>query len=57
MQYGVCRGKDIAEAAADAGYDYVELTVGGVLKPLEGEAAFHKALEEVKTFPLPCPVR
>lgn len=56
MQYGVCGGRDVAEVAADAGYEYVELSVGGVLKPLEGETAFREALDEVKAFPLPCPV-
>jgi len=56
MQYGVCGGRDVAEAAAEAGYDFVELTVTDALKPLEDEAAFRDALERLKAFPLPCPV-
>ena len=41
--------------AAEFGYDYFEWTVGGLLKPLEGEDAFAAALAAVRAAPLPCP--
>jgi len=56
MQYGICGGPDAARAAADAGYDFFEWTVGAFLKPLEDEAAFEVALAQAKSAALPCPV-
>ncbi len=56
MQYGVCGGPEIAAPAADAGFDYFEASVGGLLKPLENEAAFKETLAKAKSAPLPCPV-
>lgn len=56
MQFGVCGNPSIAEAAAPAGFNYFEWSVGSLLKPLESEAAFEEALAEVRAASLPCPV-
>jgi len=40
MQYGVCGDPDLAEAAAEASFDYVEWLVGALLKPQEPRHAF-----------------
>jgi len=55
MQWGVCGGPDMAAVAAKAGYDYVETTVAGLLKPREDEAAFQEALAGFRAVGLPCP--
>lgn len=55
MQYGVCGGLDLAPVAQACGYDYLEASVGGVLKPLEPEAVFEDVLRVVAAMPLPCP--
>ena len=47
-------GFDGAAMARDAGFDFIEGTVGAILKPAEPEEAFLSALEEVKKSPLPC---
>lgn len=54
MKYGVCGGPETGAAAARAGYDYYEMTVGSLLKPLEDEAAFELALKEAKKAGIPC---
>ena len=41
--------------AAQAGFDYIEMTVGELLKPREDEAACAAALAEVRQGGLPCP--
>ena len=56
MQYGICGNVDVAGTAAQAGFDYFEMTVGALLKPREDEAAFAAALEQVRAAGLPCPV-
>lgn len=56
MQFGVCCGPDLAPAAAAAGYDYFEWTVGDFLRPAAGEDEFHEGLARVRAAPLPCPV-
>jgi len=56
MQYGICGGLDISKAAAIAGFDFVERTVGDLLKPREDRAAFDAALAETRAAGLPCPV-
>jgi len=56
MRYGICGDPALGAAAADAGYDYFEWTVGGFLKPLESEDAFLKALDSVRSVSIPCPV-
>ena len=55
-QYGVCGGPGVAAVAAEAGYDYFEWTVGGLLKPREDHDAFAAALAEARAAALPCPV-
>lgn len=56
MWFGVCAGADRAKTAADAGLEFLEMTVGGLLKPREDESDFREALDEVRAAPLPCPV-
>ena len=56
MQYGVCGGLDISAAAARAGFDYVERSVGDLLKPRGDRAAFETALAEARAAAMPCPV-
>jgi sugar phosphate isomerase/epimerase len=55
MQFGVCGGVEMAAAARAGGYAYLEGSVGGVLKPLDPEAAFEAALAALRAAPLPCP--
>ena len=56
MNIGICCGPDKAAAAAQAGFEYIEWSVGGLLKPLADRAAFDEAQRQVKASPLPCPV-
>jgi len=56
MQYGICSGIEIADTAAKIGYDYIEMTVGDLLKPLEPDSAFLTKLEQVKAAALTVPV-
>ena len=55
-QYGVCGGPAAATAAAEAGFNYFEWNVGGLLKPREDRGAFEAALAEARAATLPCPV-
>ena len=54
MKFGICGGAEIAAVAAAAGYDYIEMSVAGVLKPRESDAAFQAALPAVTHAALPC---
>lgn len=54
MRYGVCGNPGIAVPAAEAGFDYFEWSVAGLLKPLEDEASFQEALNQARSAPLPC---
>ena len=56
MQYGICGGPEIWPAAASAGFDYIEWSVGALLKPRDDRQAFAEALEQVRSAELPCPV-
>jgi sugar phosphate isomerase/epimerase len=56
MQYGVCIGPDQAALAGRLGYEFFEMTVGGLLKPTDAEDAFRAVLAEVRRAPIPCPV-
>lgn len=55
MQYGVCGGPEIVSLLARAGFDYVEMGVGSLLKPREDHASFASSLQTVKALELPCP--
>lgn len=55
MQFGVCGDPALAPVAAHAGFDYLEGSVGGLLKPREPESAFEAALKVLREAPLPCP--
>lgn len=54
MRYGICGGPESAEAARDAGYDYLEMSVAHALKPDEDETAFAAALDQRRNMALPC---
>ncbi len=56
MKYGVCGGPELAGAVADAGFDFMEMTVAGLLAPREGQDAFAEALAAVEALPLSSPV-
>ncbi len=46
MRFGVCTGPENAQIIKDAGFDYIELSVSGGLKPFEDEAAVIPAIQE-----------
>jgi D-psicose/D-tagatose/L-ribulose 3-epimerase len=46
----------VAPLGIQAGFDYFEWSVGGLLKPREDEAAFNQAMAEAQRSGLPCPV-
>lgn len=54
MEYGVCTDGTLTGEAARAGYDYVELTVGGALRPREDEERFAESLAGMQAGALPC---
>ena len=56
MKLGICGGPDLAAVAADAGFDFLEWTVGALLRPREDEAAFVTARAALTGVALPCPV-
>jgi sugar phosphate isomerase/epimerase len=49
MQFGVCGGVEVGEAADRAGYSYIECPVGTFLKPREDEPAFIDSLNRLRT--------
>lgn len=55
MKFGICGGPDVAGLAKQAGYDYFEWSVGGLLKPREDEEAFSQSLTEARETGLICP--
>lgn len=55
MKFGICGGIDLAPLAKQAGFDYVEGSVGGVLKPREPQAAFEAGLDALRGAALPIP--
>lgn len=56
MKYGICGGPELAANAREAGFEYLEWSVAGLLKPMENEAAFAQSLEAIRASGLPCPV-
>jgi len=56
MQYGICCSADLAPTAAEAGYAFVESSVGALLKPREDDDAFAAAVDAMRKGGLPCPV-
>lgn len=56
MKFGVCGSPAMGRLAAKAGYDYFEMSVGGLLKPREEQAAFETVLAEARSVGIPCPV-
>lgn len=56
MFYGVCaKNPEIAAAAAESGFDFLETSVAALLRPSEDEAAFEIALDQMRQAELPCP--
>ena len=56
MQYGICCSPELAATAAEAGYAFMESTVGALLKPREDDDAFAAAVAAVQDGQLSCPV-
>lgn len=53
MQFGVCGGSELAPVAAEAGFDYLEGSVAGCLKPREPDAVFEAELSALRALALP----
>jgi len=56
MKFGVCGDLTVAQAAARAGYDFAEWSVGALLKPREPEEAFLAGIETVRAAGVKYPV-
>ena len=52
MRFGVCAGIETAEALAEAGYDYIELSVAGDLVPEEDSEAWAEKRKASAAMPL-----
>ena len=52
MRFGVCAGIETAEALAEAGYDYIELSVAGDLVPEEEGTAWAEKRRAIGAMPL-----
>lgn len=55
MQFGVCGSPEFGMIAKNAGYDYFEWSVGGLLHPREPESVFEDALRLAQDVRLPFP--
>ncbi len=47
MKFGICTGAEKAPIVAQLGYDYIELTVVGALKPQESDSAHVNSLNQL----------
>lgn len=57
MKFGICGDpEERAQAAADAGFDFLENSVPKFLCPEEDDDTFKAALEKTRAMPLPTPV-
>ena len=52
MRFGVCAGTNSAPQLADAGYDYIELSVAADLIPDEDDAAWTEKRKSIEAMPL-----
>jgi sugar phosphate isomerase/epimerase len=52
MRFGVCAGVSQAGLLAEAGYDYIELSVAGDLIPDEDEVAWNEKRRAIEAMPL-----
>lgn len=52
MKFGICTDINRIQTAADAGYDYVEMTAS-TLVPTEDESAFAAVIQKIRKAPLP----
>ena len=51
--FGACQGLDRAAKMKAAGFDFIELGVGGTLRPNDSDEAFKPQLEKLLASPLP----
>lgn len=56
MQFGVAGDLETGRVAREVGFDYLEMRVGDLLRPLEGEVAFRESLARASGVGLPVPV-
>lgn len=56
MHFGICGGLDMVPLARKTGYEYIEMSVGGLLQPREPDSVFEATMADVRAAPLPCPV-
>ncbi len=56
MKYGICGEMKDSSIVKEAGFDYLEMTVGGLLRPLEDESCFAEKSKELRASALPVPV-
>lgn len=52
MRFGICTGLERFREAAEAGFDFAEISVGTLL-PAQDEAAFAPVAEQLRSAPLP----
>jgi sugar phosphate isomerase/epimerase len=52
MRFGVCAGLDMAEAAARAGWDFIEVSVGTFM-PSEPDSAYAEVRSRIARLPIP----
>ncbi|NLB69075.1 MAG: sugar phosphate isomerase/epimerase [Lentisphaerae bacterium] len=53
MVFGICSGPEIAQAAKDAGFGFLESSVAAILKPGSSEAEFEDSIADVLNSQLP----
>lgn len=53
MEFGICSGPDIADMAREAGFTYLDGSVGDVLKPTGTEAEFEDSYAKLSAAVLP----
>ncbi len=54
MKIGTCADPNAGQILKEAGFDFIEMGVGGALKPDKPSAEFQAELERIKKSPLPC---
>jgi sugar phosphate isomerase/epimerase len=55
MKFGVCGDPKMAAFAAQAGFEYFEWSVGGLLQPRQPDVDFTQSLAQAQAAGLPCP--
>ncbi len=54
MKIGVCADPNAGEILRDAGFDFIEMSVGGALRPDKPYSDFVTELDRIQKSPLPC---